>query len=528
LPDHEQRAAELSYHLLAANEGERALPYILLAGDRAEAVYAHAEAETHYRAALALAQELADMTREAETLERLGSVVGVLGRYDEGIQLLERALSAYQSVQDEAGELRALAALLEIQGEFGREMLEAAVAGAQAILIRLEPPEGSAVTPAHASELAAVYHALAIVYYAGRKEAHLTAARRAVELARLAGDERQLVVAQHRLYTAGDDLSVELSAWEDQLALAKRAGQTKFVVFAHNMIGRRHGESGTFALGMPHMEQSLVAAEERGDPIFLAWQLSNFTEFLLLVGDWQRARETAARAEAIIREVDPHTATWHAAGISRWPGVMALLEGREEEGRRLLKQAIDKIEQAGVAFVLEDALRPLAEADLLAGRAALAWGRLTPYLMANNPTPNDGALAAHVLLAWAEGALGHYEQAEMRLRAVISRALAVVQSDALRVQGLLASLRGRWDVAADALDKALERVRTMPYPYGEAKALWVYGRLEAALGNPAAARGHFTQALTVCKRLGEGLYGKRIEGDLQELADSAPGVPLEF
>ncbi len=47
-----QHAAEIAAHFLAASERRRALPYALLAGDQAEAVYAHTEAEGHYRAAL--------------------------------------------------------------------------------------------------------------------------------------------------------------------------------------------------------------------------------------------------------------------------------------------------------------------------------------------------------------------------------------------------------------------------------------------------------------------------------------------
>jgi transcriptional regulator with XRE-family HTH domain/tetratricopeptide (TPR) repeat protein len=518
LPDHERRAAELAHHLLAADENARALPYVLLAGDQAEVVYAHAEAEAQYRVALALAEELGDMSRQAETLERLGSVVGALGRYDEAIELLKRALGSYQSLQDQAGELRALAALLEIQGEFGRGMLEEAVAGAQAILTRLEPSDASALNPALAAGLAGVYRGLAFVFIgATRSVEHLTTARRAVELARLAGDERQLVAAQHRLYVVGDGLDVDVATWEEQLALAKRAGQTKFVLLAHIRTGLRHGESGAFALGMPHLERSLAVAEEFGDPIFLAWQLGNFTEFLLLAGDWQRARETAARAEAIIRETDPRRLTWHAADIASWPGALALLEGGEEEGRRLLECAIDRIEQMGSGPVVENAFLPLAEADLVAGRAAVAWERLTSYLQRHYPTPSDGALGAHTLLAWAEGALGQYEQAEARLAAVLNRALVRVNSDALRTQGLLATMQGRWDVAADALDKALECTRAMPYLYGEAKALWVCGRLEAARANPVAARQRFKTALAICDQLGEGLYRKYIEHDLADL-----------
>ena len=56
-------------------------------------------------------------------------------------------------------------------------------------------------------------------------------------------------------------------------------------------------------------------------------------------------------------------------------------------------------------------------------------------------------------------------------------------------------------------------MRAMPYPYAEAKTLWVYGRLEAARGDPAAARLRIEQALLICDRLGEGLYRPRIEQD---------------
>lgn len=63
---HERRAAELAWHFLQAGERVCALPYALQAGDQAEAVFAHAEAEQHYRTALELAGELGDRRREAQ------------------------------------------------------------------------------------------------------------------------------------------------------------------------------------------------------------------------------------------------------------------------------------------------------------------------------------------------------------------------------------------------------------------------------------------------------------------------------
>jgi tetratricopeptide (TPR) repeat protein len=519
-PERERRAAELAYHLLAADEGERALPYALLAGDQAETIYAHAEAESHYRSALALAQVQGNHSSETQALERLGSVLGVLGRYDEAIEVLDRALQGYQALGDEDGELRTVAALLEIQGLFGRGMLEETIARVQAILTRLEPRDNTPLMPARAADLAAVYGGLALLYLgAGRHDEQLITAKRAVELARTAGDEQRLVVAQHRLYVAHPDVDLDLPVWEEQLTLAQRTGQTKFVVFAHNRLGSHHSMHGTFALGMTHMEDALAAAEQRGDPMFLAWQLSNFTEFLLHTSDWQRARDTAARAEALIGEVDPQRVTWHGAGISIWPGIFAVLDGREEEGRRLLEQAMDRIERTGAAHLLVLALRPLAEADLLAGHPELAYERLTTYLEAHFATPNDGAVGVHVLLAWAEGELRQFAQAEMRLVRVLERAPALLQTNALLLQGLLAIRQGRFEVAEAALKEALTRTRAMPYPYGGAKA---YGRLEAARGDLVEAREDFMQALVICNQLGEGLYRNQIQHDMEDLETNSP------
>ena len=134
------------------------------------------------------------------------------------------------------------------------------------ILARIEPPDASSLTPALASGLAAVYQGLVFVYMgSGRFDDAVRVGRRAAELARAAGDEAQLAWALYRLNAAGG-LHDDPAALETILAMAKRTGQTKIVVFAHNLLGERHQEAGEFALAMAHMEQSLAVAEQRQDP----------------------------------------------------------------------------------------------------------------------------------------------------------------------------------------------------------------------------------------------------------------------
>jgi len=60
--------------------------------------------------------------------------------------------------------------------------------------------------------------------------------------------------------------------------------------------------------------------------------------------------------------------------------------------------------------------------------------------------------------------------------------------DVLRVQAQVAVRRSDWSEAQRRLEEGLALSRAMPYPYAEARALYVYGLLEQAQGEPAMAR----------------------------------------
>jgi hypothetical protein len=99
--------------------------------------------------------------------------------------------------------------------------------------------------------------------------------------------------------------------------------------------------------------------------------------------------------------------------------------------------------------------------------------------------------------------------AEMQYRLVLV--------DALRVRALIAARGGRYQEATHDPDEALTLCRVMPYPYGEAKALWVYGHLEANRGELVTAQERFMATLAICEQLGERMYAERIEHELEAL-----------
>lgn len=78
--------------------------------------------------------------------------------------------------------------------------------------------------------------------------------------------------------------------------------------------------------------------------------------------------------------------------------------------------------------------------------------------------------------------------------------------------------RRRWTEAVAALDEALTLAHRLPYPYAEAKALYVYGQLHVAKGEAEQARSRFEAALAILNRLGERLYAGRVVGELASLA----------
>jgi tetratricopeptide (TPR) repeat protein len=159
-----------------------------------------------------------------------------------------------------------------------------------------------------------------------------------------------------------------------------------------------------------------------------------------------------------------------------------------------------------------------------------AQARLAAFLnypgMAEHVRMNEARAIAPPVLAWAEAELGHDAQAAERLEAAIAWATAqswhLYLADALRIKGILAAKQQRWEDARAVLDEAITSCRAMPYPYAEAKALYVYGQQYAATGEPEQARTQYQAALSICQRLGEGHYRPHIERAMAALGPRRP------
>ncbi len=90
-------APQLAFHFTEAGDSERALEYLIQAGDQARMIYAHAEAVEHYRRVLNILETSGDSEQIARTLMKLGLVYTADFRPEEARMAYDQAFSVWDS-----------------------------------------------------------------------------------------------------------------------------------------------------------------------------------------------------------------------------------------------------------------------------------------------------------------------------------------------------------------------------------------------------------------------------------------------
>ncbi|MBI2876170.1 MAG: tetratricopeptide repeat protein, partial [Candidatus Tectomicrobia bacterium] len=110
---------ELAHHFAQGEEWQKAMEYSLLAGDRAANAFANLEAKGHHARALEAAGKLVpspDPRALASLHMKQGSVLMVLGEYDEAAAAYQHALERIRQIGDRRGEVEALLGLSSVYG----------------------------------------------------------------------------------------------------------------------------------------------------------------------------------------------------------------------------------------------------------------------------------------------------------------------------------------------------------------------------------------------------------------------------
>jgi class 3 adenylate cyclase/tetratricopeptide (TPR) repeat protein/DNA-binding XRE family transcriptional regulator len=517
LPEREKsrRVEEVAYHFLQAQETVRALPYLLQAGDQAQAVYANAEAEQHFRAAARLAEELGDLEQEALALERLGSLYWWnIGDYELAADALEQAAGAQRA--SAAGRIRVQTAELLARayarcGEPDRAR--------QVLAPWLDEQHVESEPPAIQASLLTAFADLR--FHIGAYPQQLEAAERAAERWGELGDRR---AQMGTLLLRGIALRL-LGKWEEGLVVlqevvsgARDVGALYVCGHASYHVAYSYLQRGEWEQAAATTQVALELSMQSGNQ-----QMYGSASFLQGSLEYQRGDWVAARYW--FEQAQQHFSQFHRIAVRAYApygqGLIRAVTGELEEGVRYLHQAISICEDGALLFVLHRAQRDMAEVELVQGQAVEARVRLQPMIQSPGCEQYNEITPLLPMLAWACLELGDERMAETLLDRAAPQAEAqyhyLALLDVLRVRGLLYTRMERFLEAEAALHDALLRARSMPHPYAEAKLLYTYGRLEAARGNPEAALERLARAGLICARLGERLYAERIEQETAAL-----------
>jgi tetratricopeptide (TPR) repeat protein len=501
-----RRSAELAHHFLEADDPERALKFSFEAGDQAEELFAHGEAESQYRMALQLAVDRGDAASEARALEKLGRVLTTVGRFDDARGFLERSKRRYSDASDEAGEIRAAVQLGVVH--WGAGSMGEGITFIHDLVRRLEDQGRSD----EATELYIVLERL--FFAAGRYEEGLRAAERGAELARKSGNQGALARAE---VARGSELreigrSPEgLAVLEAAIPLAQAAGDNLHLGRALNNVAIGYQDQGRFIQARRFHEQNLTLQERIQDPWGIVFALAGCGAICRNMGDWSQARVYFERGHALTRSLGGgprragHTISWYAQSLFFEHAQLYIDEGRLDDARSLAEELPATRKPSGDLEEERGAQSLLAQLDLLEGRPENASRRMEPLLDRPRLSDTDVALMLPTLaMAYMES--GDLDRAETTLDQAIPRArseaAALSAAQALVVRGRLMSERRRWDEAERDLQGAIDMADGMPFPHLKARALYQRGLMESKSVDPIRARQTLQEARAIFDQLG--------------------------
>ena len=267
LPDRKRRdrAGELAWHFLQSDELERALPWILTAGDEAEGLFAHSDAEIQFKTALRVAHEVGDTALALAAQEKLGRTLRLAGRYEEALAALESAADGYRRCDDLDGEIRATGQVLRVHVPVGT--YQAGLAAAGAIGGRLQVAVASPGVVEFYVALAELQRQLA------NQPEELSASEAAVEFARSLGEDHAVAHALSCLGLALADLGRGAKATEAlQAALPILEAHTNLIGLArcYAVLAFVTWNQGDPASALRYQQHAVDLAEGLGDPNYVS------------------------------------------------------------------------------------------------------------------------------------------------------------------------------------------------------------------------------------------------------------------
>ncbi|MGH2499728.1 MAG: ATP-binding protein [Candidatus Limnocylindria bacterium] len=419
----------LAYHYERSDDPPRACRFLLLAGARAQRLYANDEALRYYESAHRLAVD--DATRAA-ALEGIGDVRTTVGA-------LPGAREAYAGAQALVVEPAAQARLeRKTGGTFQR-------AGDYQLALEWLERARARLGESRTAENAAVWIDVAhVMWRQGRYDEAIATGERGVALSRFA-EVPQLLAEGHKhlgtTHVLKSDHATGLDLYRRALEIYEALGDLQGQMNVHNNLGIVLRRQSRWEEALAEQGRALELARRIGDAWGVGMVLANTAETLRNRGDFEGALKASQEALSTWSQVG------NAVGVATVHmnvGILSFEHGRLDEAREALHLSRAEWEKLDSKLFLPELYRTLAKVELTSDpRAALGWARRSLEVAREIKAKDEEGIALQVI-GMVHAALGELDAAVTELGESVM---------------ILRSARNRLELARtlSALAQALER-----------------------------------------------------------------------
>lgn len=358
-------AEELAYHLGRAEQHDKALFYLILAGERAAIRHANDAAVTFFEQASDLLSAVPEVSDEARwrIISGMGDVYQFIGNYDASLAVLQSGIDLLKSDRlspaQKAGLYRRMGDTASKKGD-----QEQAIAFLnQAVAVLGEPVDHHSQV-----EAARIYARLGWCQFV---QTDLENAREAVtkarEFATLASSITTLAMAENHLggisYRQGD-LQAAVQHTRTAMSYWQEIGYSWGVAAALSNLGILEHVSGDWQAATISVKHSLSLRQEMGDVDGVAITNHNLGLLMRDQGDILQAEMHFRDSLAVSR---PFQMNWHSANSYVALAQSLLYQGKVEQSAEMLEQGLRLAQEINAPDVIVEAYCARSEIHLACG-----------------------------------------------------------------------------------------------------------------------------------------------------------------
>ncbi len=362
----DEHAEDLAYHFRKAEVYDRALHYLILAGERAAVRHANDVAVSFFEQAAELLSAVPDVGDEARwrIIHQMGEVYQFIGNYDTSLAVLQSGLDLLQSTlltpAQQAGLFRRMGDTAHKKGD----QEQAIIYLTQALEVIAEPDDTQSRV-----EAALIYARLGWCHFVQSDfESAKEAVMKSMHYAGMANNLTTLAMAENYLggiFFRQGDLEQAMQHTRTAMAYWQEIGYSWGVAAALSNLGILESVSGNWQAAYNSIKRSLDLRQKMGDVDGVAITNHNLGQLVRSLGDVEQAELYYRDSLAVSR---PFQMNWHAANSFVGLAQSLLSQGKIAEASESLQDSFRLAQEINAPDVIVEAYCTLAEIQLAEDR----------------------------------------------------------------------------------------------------------------------------------------------------------------